>query len=60
MTELKPPKPAPKPGRVTVYRALYDYKAQNVSYIVSIKIYKSNEKVIISIFLIFRIVPHFL
>uniref|UniRef100_A0A1I8EKG4 Osteoclast-stimulating factor 1 n=1 Tax=Wuchereria bancrofti TaxID=6293 RepID=A0A1I8EKG4_WUCBA len=29
MTELKPPKPAPKPGRVTVYRALYDYKAQN-------------------------------
>lgn len=28
MTEPKPPKPAPKPGRVTVYRALYDYTAQ--------------------------------
>lgn len=26
-----PPKPAPKPGRVNVYRAVYDYEARNES-----------------------------
>lgn len=26
--QLGPPRPAPKPGKVTVYRALYDYTAQ--------------------------------
>lgn len=26
------PKPAPKPGRVTVYRAVSDYCAKNVSH----------------------------
>ncbi|CAG9538569.1 unnamed protein product [Cercopithifilaria johnstoni] len=29
MMESKSPRPAPKPGRVTVYRALRDYTAQN-------------------------------
>uniref|UniRef100_A0A0N5AMY4 Osteoclast-stimulating factor 1 n=1 Tax=Syphacia muris TaxID=451379 RepID=A0A0N5AMY4_9BILA len=29
MANQTPPKPIPKPGRVTVYRALYDYKARS-------------------------------
>lgn len=38
MTESRPPRPAPKPGRVTVYRAMFDYTAQGVSYVVHINV----------------------
>lgn len=29
---MAPPPPAPKPGRVKVYRALYDFQARSVSF----------------------------
>lgn len=45
MAESGPPKLAPKPGRVTVYRALYAYTAQNVSYVKLIMMSEENRYV---------------